>query len=248
MDGYITTTRYGGFLPKQGLSSLLRYSQWQNGRRGQDGWGRWTRRRKWYRDAELVEIEDGPEIIETEATPSEVLEPAQPFSPSITTSPYIPTTQGYSTIEEKMISPIRAEHAATSSDSSATMVTGNRTSEDLISTSLPSTSSTVDDPVSVPEKEAKDPSDSASILSTSSRSFFRSPVLRRRVTDRSVVSAVSTDSAAKDALRSVQERSRRASEAKSEEEAAALGVKGVELPEDGKDGWGIGDEARMMME
>lgn len=33
-------------------------SQWQNGRRGQDGWGRWTRRRKWYRDAELVEADD----------------------------------------------------------------------------------------------------------------------------------------------------------------------------------------------
>ncbi len=29
--------------------------QWQDGRRGQDGWGRYTRRRKWYRDAELIE-------------------------------------------------------------------------------------------------------------------------------------------------------------------------------------------------
>ncbi len=27
-----------------------------DGRRGQDGWGRYTRRRKWYRDAELVEM------------------------------------------------------------------------------------------------------------------------------------------------------------------------------------------------
>ncbi|KAI0116076.1 Pex24p-domain-containing protein [Hypoxylon sp. NC0597] len=33
-------------------------NKWQNGRRGSDGWGRWTRRRKWYRDAELVEISD----------------------------------------------------------------------------------------------------------------------------------------------------------------------------------------------
>ncbi|TRX89044.1 hypothetical protein FHL15_010063 [Xylaria flabelliformis] len=31
-------------------------NKWQNGRRGNDGWGRWTRRRKWYRDAELVEV------------------------------------------------------------------------------------------------------------------------------------------------------------------------------------------------
>ncbi|KAI3321393.1 Pex24p-domain-containing protein [Xylariaceae sp. AK1471] len=33
-------------------------NKWQNGRRGSDGWGRWTRRRKWYRDAELVEVSD----------------------------------------------------------------------------------------------------------------------------------------------------------------------------------------------
>lgn len=31
-------------------------NKWNDGRRGQDGWGRYTRRRKWYRDAELVEI------------------------------------------------------------------------------------------------------------------------------------------------------------------------------------------------
>lgn len=30
-------------------------NKWNDGRRGQDGWGRYTRRRKWYRDAELVE-------------------------------------------------------------------------------------------------------------------------------------------------------------------------------------------------
>ncbi|KAK1836747.1 integral peroxisomal membrane peroxin-domain-containing protein [Podospora conica] len=35
-------------------------NKWQNGRRGQDGWGRWTRRRKWFRDAELVEAEATP--------------------------------------------------------------------------------------------------------------------------------------------------------------------------------------------
>ncbi|TQS38308.1 hypothetical protein Golomagni_01188 [Golovinomyces magnicellulatus] len=31
-------------------------NKWQNGRRGLDGWGCFTRRRKWYRDAELVEL------------------------------------------------------------------------------------------------------------------------------------------------------------------------------------------------
>lgn len=35
--------------------------KWNDGRRGQDGWGRYTRRRKWYRDAELVEIPPGTE-------------------------------------------------------------------------------------------------------------------------------------------------------------------------------------------
>ena len=33
-------------------------SQWNDGRRGQDGWDRYTRRRKWYRDAELVELQE----------------------------------------------------------------------------------------------------------------------------------------------------------------------------------------------
>ncbi len=34
-------------------------NKWNDGRRGLDGWGRYTRRRKWYRDAELVESNDG---------------------------------------------------------------------------------------------------------------------------------------------------------------------------------------------
>ncbi|KAL9076119.1 MAG: hypothetical protein Q9161_001166 [Pseudevernia consocians] len=34
-------------------------NKWNDGRRGQDGWGRYTRRRKWYRDAELVEASGG---------------------------------------------------------------------------------------------------------------------------------------------------------------------------------------------
>jgi hypothetical protein len=36
--------------------------QWRDGRRGQDGWGRYTRRRKWYRDAELVEATPSTEV------------------------------------------------------------------------------------------------------------------------------------------------------------------------------------------
>ena len=37
-------------------------NKWNNGRRGQDGWGRYTRRRKWYRDAELVESSQGASL------------------------------------------------------------------------------------------------------------------------------------------------------------------------------------------
>ncbi|KAJ5327772.1 peroxisomal membrane protein Pex23-Penicillium chrysogenum [Penicillium brevicompactum] len=35
-------------------------SKWNDGRRGQDGWDRYTRRRKWFRDAELAEISPDP--------------------------------------------------------------------------------------------------------------------------------------------------------------------------------------------
>ncbi|MCJ1310770.1 peroxisome- protein [Agyrium rufum] len=34
-------------------------NKWNEGRRGQDGWGRYTRRRRWIRDAELVEVAAG---------------------------------------------------------------------------------------------------------------------------------------------------------------------------------------------
>ena len=40
-------------------------NKWNDGRRDADSWGRYTRRRKWYRDAELVEITPS-----TEVTPS----------------------------------------------------------------------------------------------------------------------------------------------------------------------------------
>ena len=46
-------------------SKSLTKRQWNDGRRGQDGWGRYTRRRKWYRDAELVEISPDHEASST---------------------------------------------------------------------------------------------------------------------------------------------------------------------------------------
>ncbi|KAL7266820.1 hypothetical protein RUND412_010614 [Rhizina undulata] len=50
-------------------------NKWRDGRRGMDGWGRYTRRRKWIRNAELVEaevekkeIEEVEEIMELEGS------------------------------------------------------------------------------------------------------------------------------------------------------------------------------------
>ncbi|KAF2432755.1 Pex24p-domain-containing protein [Tothia fuscella] len=46
-------------------------NKWRDGRRGKDGWGRYTRRRKWCRDAELVEITPSTDITPS-PTPSSI--------------------------------------------------------------------------------------------------------------------------------------------------------------------------------
>jgi hypothetical protein len=51
---------------------VLTLSKWRDGRRGKDGWGRYTRRRKWCRDAELVETTPS-----TENTPSLTPQPEE---------------------------------------------------------------------------------------------------------------------------------------------------------------------------
>ncbi|KAJ5902313.1 peroxisomal membrane protein Pex23-Penicillium chrysogenum [Penicillium taxi] len=43
--------------PTNGEGWIYYDNKWNDGRRGQDGWDRYTRRRKWYRDAELVEVQ-----------------------------------------------------------------------------------------------------------------------------------------------------------------------------------------------
>lgn len=67
MGGYTMTTRYFNLyiylIPSLYSTKPLK---WNDGRRGKDGWNRWTRRRKWYRDAELVEVPAG--LDETDAT------------------------------------------------------------------------------------------------------------------------------------------------------------------------------------
>ncbi|KAI1155564.1 Pex24p-domain-containing protein [Nemania diffusa] len=63
-------------------------NKWQNSRRGVDGWGRWTRRRKWYRDAELVEVSEDESPL--------VTPPALPARPQPTTSSSVPDKIGLS--------------------------------------------------------------------------------------------------------------------------------------------------------
>ncbi|KFA55871.1 hypothetical protein S40293_06949 [Stachybotrys chartarum IBT 40293] len=81
-------------------------SKWQNGRRGSDGWGRWTRRRKWYRDGELVEV-DPSEIHELEST---ALKP----NASTTALP----SPGYSTMGERMVASNQSEPTLVQTDGS----------------------------------------------------------------------------------------------------------------------------------
>lgn len=93
---------------------------------------------------------------------------------------------------------------------------------------LPSHGKSIAETITAEEKD----DDSASVLSTSSRSLrFKAPSLRRRATDT--------------------KRSRRASEALSEDDAASLGTQvGIEILGAAKEReqWGIGDEARMGLE
>lgn len=183
-------------LRRDGLTN----TKWQNGRRGQDGWGRWTRRRKWYRDAELVEIDET-------AAPRDNARDVHLAG----------TVDSYSTVDEKMISPSG---------------TGSWSRKPVSSRAVKEStgdSDSVNDDVGTKE-------DSASMHSTSSKSFFRPSSLRRRITDKSSI----TD----------RDYGRRMSDV-GEDDTSGLGIElGLQLQKQGKEGgeWGIGDEARMSLE
>ncbi|KAJ5180488.1 peroxisomal membrane protein [Penicillium capsulatum] len=49
-------------------------NKWTDGRRGQDGWDRYTRRRKWYRDAELIDMQEQSASDETISNLTQALE------------------------------------------------------------------------------------------------------------------------------------------------------------------------------
>ncbi|KAG8426487.1 hypothetical protein J3459_008092 [Metarhizium acridum] len=93
---------------EEGKNGWIYYdNKWQYGRRGQDGWAKWTRRRKWYRDAELVEVDESEQ-------PVQPVQPA-PGQDGTSKSPKKGYKKGYSTSDEKMV-PVRAEPHPTAGD------------------------------------------------------------------------------------------------------------------------------------
>ena len=94
-------------------------AQWRNGKR-QDGWGKYTRRRKWCRDAELVEITPT-----SSTSPSSSTTPTQHLSTSSTNptpslTPSTPSTNNESSSSPPPYSQIEPSTAASSSSPSAT--------------------------------------------------------------------------------------------------------------------------------
>ncbi|KAF4983900.1 hypothetical protein FZEAL_776 [Fusarium zealandicum] len=185
---------------EDGKSGWIFYdNKWQNGHRGQDGWSRWTRRRKWYRDAELVEVDQADDSHDHEGA-----EPKE--APSIAKL----RSQPYNSSNETMV-PTRPDEQAHAED------------------------------LSNDDASFKAADDSLSVHSTSSRSFFRSPLMRKRVADRSVAD---------------KERTRRGSRTSRtsslyDDDASGLGAElALEIQKQGRPGgsWGIGDEARMSLE
>ncbi|OAR03076.1 hypothetical protein LLEC1_07740 [Akanthomyces lecanii] len=162
-------------------------TKWNHGRRGVDGWGKWTRRRKWYRDAELVEVE------KPDHRQAAVKDDASLYSKSDSASvANIPTI-----VEDEK-----------TDDANVRLI-----------------------------------DDNASVYSTSSKSSFWPPMLRRRATDRT---AADKEKEKREA------RGKRATEGQdSGPDTSGLGIEvEMELQRQGKDGgqWGIGDDARMNLE
>ncbi|KUI55663.1 Peroxisomal membrane protein PEX30 [Cytospora mali] len=221
-------------------------NKWQLGRRGQDGWGRWTRRRKWYRDAELVEVGSDDEA-ETERNRSEKptsRSSSESRGPALPPRPKTPTlAPPVTTISETTSMPDLRRQNDTLNDIREEAETDHENAAITAATS---------------EKD-----DNASVLSTSSRSTrFRVPSLRRRITENSnksqqkhykyddiTSSPRSISVSAYSVGRSTGSRSRRTSEVQSEDDAASLGpVTGLEISKNRNDSWGVGDEVVMGLE
>ncbi|PHH89387.1 hypothetical protein CDD83_6169 [Cordyceps sp. RAO-2017] len=121
-------------------------NKWQNGRRGQDGWGKWTRRRKWYRDADLVEVDPS----DTDTAPAAANGPAGG-----------PHTQRYSTAGEKMVTPMRAEPMLPGPDQTVADDASAKTADDAASLHSTSSKSSSFWPQSLRRRPAERPRTSA---------------------------------------------------------------------------------------
>ncbi|CAK7227279.1 hypothetical protein SCUCBS95973_006486 [Sporothrix curviconia] len=229
-------------------------NKWQGGRRGMDGWTRWTRRRKWYRDAELVEV-DADEAAaaaasansdETGATVASSATAAATHQPGQRSSSPAPSHSGtVATSSTAVTSGSEGISGGTNgaADGKAAANAGADTPA-----AAPATA-----PATAPDApDGGDNAETSSIMSTSSKStLFRPPGLRRRVTDasvRGIAAPAITTAAVATAIPAngvaARSRSRRGSEA---EEADVLSSSvGVKPHGNGTSGsWGYGDEAMM---
>lgn len=212
-------------------------NKWQNGRRGQDGWGRWTRRRKWYRDAELVELSE-EELVELNKREEErrAVEAALAAAEQMQSQnekeaghvngdpkpPPLPDRR-YSALPPQ-ISAVNATRESNLSNQATLAELADTSNRSSSAHHIPASS----EASSIREMDT----DATSIMSTSSRSrIFES--LRKRSGDPGWPT-----------------RHRRTSEAASEDADASLGptralqIQGAGRSED----WMLGDEAKMSLE
>ncbi|KAH6617714.1 integral peroxisomal membrane peroxin-domain-containing protein [Chaetomium sp. MPI-SDFR-AT-0129] len=221
-------------------------NKWQNGRRGQDGWNRWTRRRKWYRDAELVEADDVAD--ETHSQPADNHTEQQPKTPRPASAPIRTGARGLSpapAVPTVDLTPSTPDLPLTPSSPPASTSTHSH--------HHPHSPGTSQQDDRDRDRDRDDHTDSASILSTSSRSARFS--LRRRITDSSQHRSIGgTSGSGSGAGGNTGQRSRRASVAASnasEDDTASLGPQArMAVQEAGGEAgsWGVGDEIRMGLE
>ncbi|KAI3395188.1 hypothetical protein diail_1682 [Diaporthe ilicicola] len=215
-------------------------NKWQNGRRGQDGWGRWTRRRKWYRDAELVEVDSDEETEQTK-------EPPQESSPT-------PTLESRPSLPPRPRTPTLAPPITTLGLNTETMSMPDLHRPNDALKEIKEEDS--DSPGRDKTTSEKEKDDASSVLSTSSRSMRLIPSLRRRVTDNkrrddnsSITSSPRSAVVSPYSVGAGGGRARRTSEVQSEDDQASLGPGlGLEISKDHRRSWGIGDEAVMGLE
>ncbi|EFX02059.1 integral peroxisomal membrane protein [Grosmannia clavigera kw1407] len=110
-------------------------NKWQNGRRGQDSWNRWTRRRKWYRDAELVEVDAEDSLTpDSEANMSTPTLSSQQSTPQARGSSPAPSHSGIATawmgangtLEKRKSGDSSGDHDEVDTDAISLMSTSSR--------------------------------------------------------------------------------------------------------------------------